>query len=448
MTIFTDDGGTFDNSLEHQMDLSTKYAQDNKRQDTQKTVSDVLESYHVSPAFKQGIGYNINAESGWDPYNRHVDQPRFGGEAHYSHGLLQEGGSDVRPLFDYAISKGKQWTDPEVQMRYAFEQNPKGKAFLEKYGQSQDWREVAAGFAKDYLNPKKEYLESRIADIYGRPHIDVTKPYPKFNEATIDRTTDVPLLAGGLQSKDGTTYGTAIDRNIPHYHTIDGLTFDTGEFVHHHEMEEIKDMEGKTLASEPTSAAAYLKSHNEIATPAEEQQVKAFAESKGKDPEKFWASYQQFWKDQLSNIKDKVPEKVHPDLYLHPYDGHPMQQAVESLAGRTIAQMSIRPIENTSPGAQGWLTENIPSAQNYDNQNIRRAVTSVPEEEDPQARKMEELSKGMTKSKDPWAGLLEELDVEQANTQLNKISFTPYEINQYEQDLISLGISRYKRIQK
>jgi Phage tail lysozyme len=331
-------------------DYTVQFAQNQSQTQidkTQRTVSDVLDTYHVSPAFKQGVFYNINAESAWDPYSRQVDQPKWGGEAHYSHGLLQEGGGDTRPLFDYAISKGKQWTDPETQMRYAFEQNPQGKAFLQKYGQSGDWREVASEFAKGYLRPREDLLQSRIRDIYGEksqpPRITVTpNNYPDFANAHIDREHDVPLMAAGLMDNDGNVYGTAIDRRIPHYMTLDDesgkgpVTINSGQFVHGHEMTEIKEMERNLLSKGMKSSEAYTKAHTQTATPSEQAAVQQWARSQGRDPDKIWTNYQKFWSEQLGNVEKHEPVKVHPDTYLHPYDGHKWQTAMEKGSGRTI----------------------------------------------------------------------------------------------------------------
>jgi hypothetical protein len=376
----TDSEGTQYQDMADYKIQSVQQQQQSRTQGYQKSVSDTLDTYHVSPAFKQGIYYNINAESGWNPYNRHEDQPKFGGEAHYSHGLFQEGGSDTQPLMDYAIGKGKQWTDPSVQTQYVFEGNPKGQEFLKKYGQSQDWREVAAGFAKDYLKPREDYLQDRIRNIYGEkgpPRITVTPSnYPDFNNAHIDREHDVPLLAGGLMDNGGNVYGTALDRRIPHYMNLDDesgkgpITIDSAQFVHQHEMDEIQDMEKLIHGQSYGSAQAYTQSHNQVATPREQAAVQKYATAQGRDPDKIWANYQKFWKEQLGSIEKSEPVKVHPDMYLHPYDGHKYQTAMEEGAKRSI-------------------------------------------EEHPKSKEMDELGKGLSKDKNPFGGLLDLMNEEE-----------------------------------
>jgi hypothetical protein len=63
---------------------------------------------------------NIQQESGFNPTLRHPDQPRYSGEAHYAHGLYQEGGPDW-PIFQSWLNQnrpGRNWTDPNIQTEF------------------------------------------------------------------------------------------------------------------------------------------------------------------------------------------------------------------------------------------------------------------------------------------------------------------------------------------
>jgi hypothetical protein len=157
----------------------------------------------------------------------------------------------------------------------------------------------------------------------GRQRIHVT---PKEH---IDREHDVPLLAGALEHPEtGEYYGTAIDRRIPHYTTIDGLTFDTSQFVKEHERVEIEEM--KRNLSHLSDAEAYKQAHDQVATPHEKQLVQQFATDNGKDPESFWDKYQRFWTRHLAEVQENSPEKVHPHLYTAPYASTNFRDKVEA----------------------------------------------------------------------------------------------------------------------
>jgi hypothetical protein len=59
-----------------------------------RTVADEWRKAGMSEAGVAGLMANINEESRFDPTLRHADQPRWGGEAHFAHGLYQEGGQE------------------------------------------------------------------------------------------------------------------------------------------------------------------------------------------------------------------------------------------------------------------------------------------------------------------------------------------------------------------
>ena len=77
----------------------------------------------MSDAGIAGILGNVQQESNFNPRSRVPDQPRFGGEAHFAHGLYQEGGTEWN---NYAAWLGKyhpgaDWRDPALQSVFAAE---------------------------------------------------------------------------------------------------------------------------------------------------------------------------------------------------------------------------------------------------------------------------------------------------------------------------------------
>lgn len=66
---------------------------------------------------------NIHRESGFNPNSRVADQPHFGGEAHYAHGLYQEGGTEWNNYASWLSQKypGRSWNDPKLQNEFLME---------------------------------------------------------------------------------------------------------------------------------------------------------------------------------------------------------------------------------------------------------------------------------------------------------------------------------------
>ena len=57
-------------------------------------VADAWRKAGMSDAGIAGLMANISEELAFNPTLRHADQPKFGGEAHFAHGLYQEGGTE------------------------------------------------------------------------------------------------------------------------------------------------------------------------------------------------------------------------------------------------------------------------------------------------------------------------------------------------------------------
>ena len=140
------------------------------KQDVAKSVATELRSQGFSEPAIAGMLYNISQESGFDPTMRHSDQPHFGGEAHYAHGLFQEGGDEWNTMSAHLGPQGN-WQDPVQQARFVAGRL-KGEIGNNQYSEvmrglnaAKTPEEAAKIFARGYLKPADRYLASRFSDI-------------------------------------------------------------------------------------------------------------------------------------------------------------------------------------------------------------------------------------------------------------------------------------------
>jgi hypothetical protein len=142
-------------------------------QDVAKTVAGELKAQGFSDNAIAGILYNINQESGFDPTLRHPDQPRFGGEAHYAHGLFQEGGDEYNQMAAHLGNREVpgNWYDPLEQTRFVAGRlkgqigNAQYADTMKALQNAKTPEEAARIFASGYLKPADRYLSSRYSDI-------------------------------------------------------------------------------------------------------------------------------------------------------------------------------------------------------------------------------------------------------------------------------------------
>lgn len=87
------------------------------------TVADAWRAAGMSEAGVAGILGNVQQESGFKPGLRHPDQPRWGGEAHFAHGLYQEGGAEWNKYAAWLQEHhpGADWRDLKLQSVFAAE---------------------------------------------------------------------------------------------------------------------------------------------------------------------------------------------------------------------------------------------------------------------------------------------------------------------------------------
>ena len=169
----------------------------------------------MSDAGIAGLMANINEESGFKPWLRHADQPHYGGEAHFAHGLYQEGGAE---WLHYAAWLGKNypgsdWRDPKLQSEFA--------AWNLKTNYPAVWNrmahgskeQAAAAYAAGYLKPAARYLASRLGKFgHGVPGLpayvgseqdNVSLPPKSGHAITLSHQT---VLDGQILAKNTTKY--------------------------------------------------------------------------------------------------------------------------------------------------------------------------------------------------------------------------------------------------
>jgi hypothetical protein len=129
----------------------------------------------MSEAGIRGIFANIKDESGFNPSLRVADQPRWGGEAHYAHGLYQEGGQEWNN-YDAWLRRNypnTPWNDPVLQTRF-LAQNLKDNYPSVWTTINNVTPELAAqAFLHGYLKPRADMAANRArAYERGVPEID------------------------------------------------------------------------------------------------------------------------------------------------------------------------------------------------------------------------------------------------------------------------------------
>jgi hypothetical protein len=108
---------------------------------------------------------NIREESQFDPTLRHPDQPKFSGEAHFAHGLYQEGGDEWNNYQKWLNKNhpGADWRDPTLQSRFAAENLRQNYPATWKRMLEGDKTTAAETYVHEYLKPAQRYQASRVA---------------------------------------------------------------------------------------------------------------------------------------------------------------------------------------------------------------------------------------------------------------------------------------------
>ena len=144
----------------------------------QAVASSVAGEFRNAGMSENGVGgllANIKDESGFDPTLRHPDQPHWGGEAHYAHGLFQVGGQEYQNYTKWLEENhtGADWRDPKLQTQFMV-QNLKENypAVWDQMNKAATPGEAAQIFAAGYLKPRADLLQAR-SDKYAQGVPDV-----------------------------------------------------------------------------------------------------------------------------------------------------------------------------------------------------------------------------------------------------------------------------------
>jgi hypothetical protein len=143
-------------------------------------VVDELRKAGLSDEAIAGILANIGSESSFDPTLRHPDQPAYGGEAHYAHGLYQEGGAEWNNYARWLREShpGESWQDPRLQTQFLIHRLRTGYPKLWEKLKHSGRVGAAVAFLREYLNPAKRYQNQRAGQYQrGLPGVeDYTGP--------------------------------------------------------------------------------------------------------------------------------------------------------------------------------------------------------------------------------------------------------------------------------
>jgi Phage tail lysozyme/Chaperone of endosialidase len=142
----------------------------NPRQTVVKATVDTWRAAGMSDNGVRGVLANQQDESRFDPTLRHPDQPRFGGEAHYAHGLFQEGGGEWNNYAKWLQNNhpGADWRDPTLQNQFtAWNLKTNYPGTWERMNAAKTPEEAAQIFLHEYEKPAAQYAAERH-DRYGK----------------------------------------------------------------------------------------------------------------------------------------------------------------------------------------------------------------------------------------------------------------------------------------
>jgi Phage tail lysozyme len=112
-----------------------------------------------------GLMANVQDESSFNPTLRHPDQPNFSGEAHYAHGLYQEGGAEWNHYAAWLQKNypGADWRDPRLQSRFAAENLKKNYRKVWDRMKNGTRYQAGAAYVDGYLKPAAAYRNARMS---------------------------------------------------------------------------------------------------------------------------------------------------------------------------------------------------------------------------------------------------------------------------------------------
>ncbi len=171
--------------------------------------SDVMNAVHgawsnqgASPHAIAGVMANIAEESSFNPTLRHPDQPAYGGEAHFAHGLYQEGGAEWNNYSKWLQQNhpGADWRDAGMQSQFAAYRLRTGyPSTWQKMNNAKSPSDAASIYAQEYLKPAAKYLSSRVGKFkrQGVPGLDAWMAKANVSRAKAEDEQPVKRFAQG-----------------------------------------------------------------------------------------------------------------------------------------------------------------------------------------------------------------------------------------------------------
>lgn len=150
----------------------------------------------------RGILANANDESGFNPSLRHADQPRWGGEAHFAHGLYQEGGQEWNNYDAWRQRNYPEapWQDAQLQTRFLAQNLKDNYPNVWKTMNSGTPEQAAQTFLSGYLKPAEPFRLARTA-AYARGVPDLEHYVGDANAFPADMAKDDQLAGLVSQTK-------------------------------------------------------------------------------------------------------------------------------------------------------------------------------------------------------------------------------------------------------
>jgi Phage tail lysozyme len=170
------------------------------RQNVARVIADAWRKEGMSESGIAGILANVRSESNFNPTLRHADQPHFGGEAHFAHGLYQEGGTEWNHYASWLQKNypGANWQDPKLQSEFA--------AWNLKANYPRVWAQMnqgnagqaAAAYIRGYLKPAAGFMAARTSQyLRGVPSVE---SYTGPRQQTPAAGAGMPGVAAGVKS--------------------------------------------------------------------------------------------------------------------------------------------------------------------------------------------------------------------------------------------------------
>ncbi len=173
------------------------------RQAVAGSIRDELSAAGMSDNAIRGVMANVKDESGFDPTLRHPDQPNFGGEAHFAHGLYQEGGAEWNNYQKWIDENhaGADWRDPKLQTQFLAKNLKENYPTVWKTMNEGTPEEAAQAFVSGYLKPAAQYESARRNQYsQGVPTVE-----DFINGAAGKVSSGIGSLFNGASAKPGAT---------------------------------------------------------------------------------------------------------------------------------------------------------------------------------------------------------------------------------------------------